>query len=135
MTTITGECFCGAISYEISGKLRDARSCHCSRCRKAFSSQASAYALVDPGDFRWTAGEERLTTYTSNQGFGLCFCGTCGSTLCGTFQGRVHGVTLGCVNGDPGVEIAQHIFTGSRAPWEVLPAGIVAFEEGPEAAG
>lgn len=133
MTTITGECFCGAVRYEITGKLRDARSCHCSRCRKAFSSQASAYALVDPDAFQWVAGEETLTTYTGSQGFGLRFCSICGSTLCGTFQGHVHGVTLGCINGDPGVEITRHIFTGSKAPWEILPDGIVAFEEGPNA--
>ena len=43
---ITGECFCGKVKYQIDGRLRDARSCHCSRCRKAFSAQASAYALV-----------------------------------------------------------------------------------------
>ena len=30
----------------------------------------------------------------------------------------VHGVTLGSVDGDPGVEIAQHIFVGSKAPWD-----------------
>lgn len=128
--TITGECFCGAIRYEITGALRDARSCHCSRCRKAFSAQASAYALVEPDDFRWLAGEEALTTYTGEHGFGLRFCSTCGSTLCGIFEGQVHGITLGCVNGDPGIAISRHLFTASRAPWEVLPDGIVAFEAG-----
>lgn len=135
MTAITGECFCGAIRYEITGSLRDARSCHCSRCRKAFSSQASAYALVDAADFRWVTGEQMLTTYTGKHGFGLQFCSTCGSTLCGIFGGQVHGVTLGCINGDPGVQIAQHIFTGSKASWEVLPDGILAFEGAPDVAG
>lgn len=133
--TISGECFCGSVRYEIGAPLRDARSCHCSRCRKAFSAQASAYALVDPEAFRWRAGEELLTSYTSAPGFGLCFCSRCGSTLCGTYQGRVHGVTLGCVDGDPGVEIGQHIFVGSKAAWEVLPEGIVAFDEAPEITG
>lgn len=133
--TITGECFCGAVTYEISGTLRDARSCHCSRCRKAFSSQASAYALVDPNDFRWVTGEDRLTTYTGSQGFGLRFCEICGSTLCGVFQGSIHGVTLGCVNGDCGIEISRHIFTGSKASWEVLPEGITAFDETPGVSG
>ena len=130
--TISGECFCGAVKYSISGRLRDARSCHCSRCRKAFSAQASAYALVDPESFRWESGEELLTSYTSKAGFGLRFCSVCGSTMCGTFEGNVHGVTLGCVNGDPGIEIAAHIFVGSKAPWEVIPEGVTAFEEGPD---
>ena len=128
--TISGECFCGAIQYTISAPLRDARSCHCSRCRKAFSAQASAYALVDADAFAWRAGEELLTSYVGEHGFGLQFCSICGSTLCGVFNGEVHGVTLGCVNGDPGVEIGRHIYVGSKAQWEVMPEGVVAFEEG-----
>ncbi len=129
--TISGECFCGAITYEVSGNLRDARSCHCSRCRKAFSSQASAYALVNADEFEWLTGEDLLTSYVGKHGFGLQFCSVCGSTLCGLFEGAVHGVTLGCVNGDPEVEIGQHIFVGSKATWEVMPDGVTTFDEGP----
>ena len=127
---IKGECFCGEVSYSVDGKLRDARSCHCSRCRKAFSSQASAYAEVPPGAFRWLSGQDLLTSYESNQGFGLQFCSRCGSTVCGTYQGEVHGITLGCVNGDPQIEIGQHIYVASKAAWEVLPEGVVMHEEG-----
>lgn len=130
--TISGECFCGAVTYQVQGVLRDARSCHCSRCRKAFSAQASAYALVDPQTFSWRSGENLLTAYVGGHGFGLQFCRVCGSTLCGIFDGQVHGVTLGCVNGDPGVEIGRHIYVGSKAAWEVIPQGVVAFEEGAE---
>lgn len=128
---ITGECFCGAITYRIDGKLREARSCHCSRCRKAFSAQASAYAEIEPGTLQWCSGEELLTTYASQQGFGLQFCSRCGSTLCGVYRGDVHGVTLGCTNGDPEVEIGMHIFVGSKAAWEVLPRGVTQFDEAP----
>ena len=131
MTTITGECFCGAVTYRVDGQLRDARSCHCSRCRKAFSAQASAYAEVAPGTFHWLTGEDLLTSYVGQEGFGLQFCSRCGSTLCGTYQGAVHGVTLGCVNGDPEVEIGMHIFVGSKAAWEIIPDGVVRYEEGP----
>ena len=130
-TTITGECFCGGVTYQVTGKLRDARSCHCSRCRKAFSSQASAYALVEPAEFEWLSGEEWLTSYIGEHGAGLRFCNKCGSTLCGVVGGQVHGVTLGCVNGDPKIEIGRHIFVGSKATWEVLPDGVTMFEEGP----
>ena len=129
--TISGECFCGSVTYEISGRLHDARSCHCSRCRKAFSSQASAYALVDSTEFSWVAGENLLTSYVGEQGFGLQFCRICGSTLCGIYDGDVHGVTLGCVNGDPDIEISRHIFVGSKASWEVLPDGVTAFDGEP----
>jgi len=109
---INGGCFCGRIRYGIDAPLVVARSCHCSRCRKAFSGAGSAYAEVAPDSFRWVQGENELTRYESVQGFGLCFCSACGTTLCGIVGGNVHGVTLGSVDGDPGVEIAMHIFVG-----------------------
>jgi hypothetical protein len=128
--TIKGECFCGEITYSVSGPLRDARSCHCSRCRKAFNAQASAYALVDPQDFAWTGGEELLTLYQSQSGFGFQFCSLCGSTLCGVYANNVvHGVTLGCLNDDPKIEIGRHIFVGSKAKWEVMPEGVLQYDE------
>lgn len=125
---VTGECFCGRVSYTVTAQLRSARSCHCSRCRKAFSGAGSAYAEVEPESFAWTAGEETVVFYESTPGWGLGFCGVCGSTLCGWHDGQVHGVTLGCVNGDPGVQIAMHIFVGSRAPWDHIGGGAVQFE-------
>lgn len=131
--TISGECFCGDVVYVVTGMLRDARSCHCSRCRKAFSSQASAYALVDSDEFSWVAGKELLTSYVGEHRFGLQFCSKCGSTLCGIYDGVVHGVTLGCVNGDPEITIGKHIFVGSKAVWEVLPDGVTMYQEGPQA--
>lgn len=127
--TITGECFCGEIKYQVKGKLGDARSCHCSRCRKAFSSQASAYALVESREFEWLAGEDLLTSYFSQYGFGIRFCSQCGSTLCGIYNGSVHGVTLGCVNGDPEIEIGKHIYVGSKASWEVMPESVIQYSE------
>ena len=129
---ITGECFCGRIRHEVAKPLKNGRSCHCSRCRKAFSGAGSAYAEVEPGAFRWLEGEELLTTYESVVGWGLAFCSRCGSTLCGTHQEQVHGVTLGTVNGDPGVDIEMHIFVGSRAPWDHVGGDAPQFVAGPK---
>jgi hypothetical protein len=127
---ITGECFCGSIKYQVNGALRDARSCHCSRCRKAFSAQASAYALVEPQEFKWLSGQSLLTSYVGAHDFGLLFCSQCGSTLCGIYNGAIHGVTLGCINGDPKIVIGRHIYVGSKAAWEIIPEGVTQFREG-----
>lgn len=129
---IHGECFCGSITYQIDGRLRDGRSCHCSRCRKMYSAQASAVAFVDPDEFRWLSGKELITSYVGQHGYGIQFCKTCGSTLAMVYNGDVMGVTLGCVNGDPEVEIGMHIFVGSKAKWELIPEGVPQFQKWPE---
>ncbi|MGB5832900.1 MAG: GFA family protein [Thiohalocapsa sp.] len=99
--------------------MTNARSCHCSRCLKAFSSGSSAFAgFDDASKFRWIEGEDKIQQYESENGWGLGFCSNCGSTLCGLHQGNVIGVTLGTIDGDPGIEIERHIFVGSKAPWD-----------------
>jgi hypothetical protein len=129
--SITGECFCGAVKYRVDGVLRDAKSCHCSRCRKAFNSQASASAFVEPAEFKWVSGEDLLTSYIGVHGYGLQFCKVCGSTLCTVYKNEVLQITLGCVNGNPEIEIGQHIFVGSKAHWEVMPEVPNKFNEWP----
>ena len=127
---LTGGCMCGAVRYEVDGSLGGASACHCSRCRKAFSGASSVYAEIrDGGHFSWVAGEDELTEYRSAKGWGLAFCRICGSTLCGTFDGKVHGVTLGTVDGDPGVQIEVHTFVGSKAPWDHIGGSAPQFDE------
>ena len=127
---LKGGCFCGAVKYEIAGPLKNARACHCSRCRKVFSGASSAFAEIgDISEFRWADGEDKVRTYASAEDWALGFCSVCGSTLCGLFEGRVMGVTLGTVDGDPGVEIDRHIFVGSKAPWDHIGGPAPQFEE------
>ena len=76
---------------------------------------------MEPDEFKWLDGESLLTDYVNQYGFGLQFCKNCGSTLTGIYQGVVNGVTLGCVDGDPKIEIGRHIYVGSKANWEVMP--------------
>ena len=127
---IEGGCFCGETRYEITGALCNARSCHCSQCRKAFSGAGSAYAELSPNAlFSWTSGFENLKAYESVEGWGLMFCAKCGTTLCGIYQEEVRGVTLGSVDGDPCVEIEKHIFVGSKAPWDHIGGNAPQFDE------
>ncbi len=129
---LTGGCFCGGVRYAIAEPLRDARACHCSRCRKTFSGAGSAYAEVAPGAFSWVAGEAMLTRFDTVPGFGLVFCSVCGTTLAGLAGDAVHGVTLGTVDGDPGVQIAWHLHVASKAPWDHLGGEAPRYAEGPD---
>ncbi|MFO0635773.1 MAG: GFA family protein [Nannocystaceae bacterium] len=116
--SLTGGCHCGRVRFRIDAPLRAARSCHCSRCRKIFSGAGSAYAEIAPGSLVWIAGADECTRYATSAGWGLNFCRTCGTTLCGLAGEEIHGVTLGSIDGDPGVQIEMHLFVSSKAPWD-----------------
>jgi len=129
--TIHGSCFCGNVKYKIEGKLRDATSCHCSMCRKMFSSQASAFALFKPDEFSLLTDKNLLSHYEAGENFGIQFCKKCGSTIGGTYRGELCWVTLGCIEGDPQIKLGKHIFTGSKASWESIPGDVPQFEAWP----
>ena len=85
--------------------------------------------LVIQANLNGQQGEDKVQQYESEKGWGLGFCKVCGSTLCGLFKGNVMGVTLGTIDGDPGIEIEKHIFVGSKAPWDHIGGTAPQFEE------
>lgn len=128
---IKGACLCGAIRYEIDAPLRDAGNCHCAMCRKAHGAAFGTYASVDPANFRWIAGEHLLSFYESSPNAGRMFCSICGSTIGGAENGKITSVTLGTIDGDPGVTPRSHIFVGSKAPWHEITDDLPRFDEWP----
>ena len=129
--SIAGACLCGAVRYEINGRLLDAGNCHCSMCRKGHGAAFATYASVDPGEFRWSCGEELVSHYESSPGSSRMFCSVCGSTLGATENGQIDSVTLGTVERDSGTRPRSHIFVGSKAPWHDITDSLPQFEEWP----
>jgi hypothetical protein len=98
-------------------------------CRKQHGSAFATYATVDPDRFRWNSGEDDIARYESSPGEDRVFCRICGSTLAGMEQGRVTSITLGTVDGDPGIRPRSHIFTDSRASWHEITDDLPRFPE------
>lgn len=78
--THSGQCLCGAITFEVHGPLREVINCHCERCRRftghhmaATSASLADLLLVDPG--------LRLAWHWPVPEAGDGFCGQCGSSL------------------------------------------------------
>jgi len=132
---INGGCLCASVRYEIVTQLIDAGNCHCSMCRKEHGAAFATYASVDPGDFRWTCGEEFVSYYECSPKACRMFCRVCGSTLGGTDDGQITSVTLGTIDGDPGIRPRSHIFVGSKAPWHEITDALPQFEEWPPGDG
>jgi hypothetical protein len=60
---LTGRCMCGAVRFEITRPLLGALYCHCRRCQRRSGSAFSVTALMEPGSFRITEGEEHLRSW------------------------------------------------------------------------
>ena len=132
---ISGACLCGAVRYEIARRLLDAGNCHCTMCRKAHGAAFATYAEVDPKEFSWACGEELVAFYEASPNTSRMFCSVCGSTLGGTEGGRINAVTLGTVEGDPGIRPRSHIFVGSKAIWHEISDSLPQFEAWPPGDG
>lgn len=128
---ITGGCLCGKVRYRISGRLFDASHCHCSMCRRQHGAVFATYVDFDPDDFEWTSGEELVKVFEPSPEGGWCFCGECGSTLAGSVNDKITSVTLGTVEGDPGIKPESHIFVGSKARWHEINDDLPQFDEWP----
>lgn len=77
----TGGCLCGAVAYEIDALPGPVIECHCRTCRKAHGSAFKVGSPVPKDAFRWTRGEEQLSSYESAPGKLRWFCAVCGSHL------------------------------------------------------
>ena len=129
--SITGGCLCGKVRYEVGGPLYDASHCHCSMCRRQHGAVYATYADFDPQNFQWRSGENLVKNYQTESGDGWAFCSECGSSLAGTENGKVTSITLGTVEGDPGIAPESHIFVGSRASWDDIKDDLPQFDEWP----
>ena len=126
----TGSCLCGGVRYALSGAFTDATNCHCTMCRKMHGAAYATYGEVHRDAFAWTAGEDRVTSFVSSPGVERSFCTTCGSTLKFVFDlepDRCY-VTLGTIDGDPGIRPVSHIFVGSKAPWHEITDALPQYE-------
>lgn len=75
MTTFTGSCHCGAVTFEVSGDITLLTTCDCSLCRK----KNALMARVHEDDFKMTSDWDEVSLYQWNMKIAKhYFCKTCG---------------------------------------------------------
>lgn len=80
----TGQCLCGAITYEIDNPPAQTGICHCKNCQRQAGSAYSTLAVVPATEFRFTKGEPKLYMdgdTESGNAVERHFCGNCGSPI------------------------------------------------------
>ena len=129
-----GKCLCGGVSFSLSGELPNLYQCHCSLCRKVTGSSANAAFRVERVQLSWNSGEELIQEYQSASGFKSHFCSRCGSPLPNlTDEDSAWWIPVGLLEGDEELQVAAHVFVGSRACWDVIATSAEHFDEMPDA--
>lgn len=126
---ITGSCLCQSIKYQVSNtEFHQSANCHCGNCRKTHGAAFGTYAPVRTGEFRWLQGEDKVTRYVSSPHTYRCFCSVCGSPLA-AFDGKdIRCITLGTVDGDPGLRPEYHMYVSDKAPWYEISDSLPQFD-------
>ena len=125
-----GSCLCGAVTYEISGHIRNIIYCHCSQCRKAQGSAFATNGIVDADRFRINTGLDCLAGYEPSPGYTRFFCHHCGSPMLSKNvknpdQVRVR---LGTIESDIAERPQAHIFVTSKANWDEISDGLPCYD-------
>ena len=129
-----GSCFCGEVSFELTGNIGLFQYCHCSRCRKVTGSAHASNLFVTPEQICWLSGKDFVASYRpeNTKYFATSFCRQCGSSLPWLSKnGKVVIVPAGSLDGDPEIRPKQNIFCASKAEWYVNPSDLPQFDELP----
>ncbi len=112
-------CLCGGVRLQINGELFAGINCHCNWCQKAHGGAFRSRALARAEEFEVVSGVDLIQYYESTPGVHRGFCSVCGSSLFGKFDQNpdYFNVSLGIVDGDPGVRLQMHGFVDSKAVW------------------
>lgn len=111
-----GGCQCGAVRYQVRGRLRPVVMCHCTQCRR-MTGHVMAATAARRDDFRLVT-DGGLSWYRSSAAARRGFCGRCGSTLFWEGDGRDYvSIAAGTLDDASGLSIACHIFVAEKGAY------------------
>jgi len=79
--TFQGQCFCGAVTIEVTGDPAGAGYCHCKNCRSWSAGPVNAFTLWKPESVRVTQGEDKIGEYHKTEQSYRQWCTVCGGHL------------------------------------------------------
>ena len=114
---LRGECYCGAVHYEVADEFLYAANCHCSNCRRTTGSAFKPFAGIASDRLRLSKGGDHLMIF-GDENANNTHCKSCGSLLYSVVRdGAFVHVAMGTLVDNPTIRPTRHIFAGSKAPW------------------
>lgn len=134
MSEYTGGCTCRSVRYRLIDKPLFIHCCHCRWCQRESGASFALNALIESDRVQLSSGTVQIIDTPSNSGKGqrISRCPTCHIALWSNYGGGgdvFRFVRVGTLDEPDLWPPEVHIFTQSRQPWVMLPAGVPAFAE------
>lgn len=131
---LEGGCDCRAVRYRLLTRPMFVHCCHCRWCQRESGASFALNAMIEADRVLRLSGEPELvdTPSASGQGQRIARCPTCRIALWSHYAGAgpvVSFVRVGTLDEPDHLPPDIHIFTASKQPWLVLPAGTPAVPE------
>lgn len=127
--TITGGCYCGALRFEIEGRLQLRGLCLCRTCQKISGGAGNLFLGIEARQFRYTKGEPRRFARTADTP-AREFCAECGTHLAARSPKMPDGmiVKVGALDDPAQFEGPQMAFwVEEKQAFHTLPQGVKSF--------
>jgi hypothetical protein len=131
---IEGGCDCRAVRYRMESAPLIVHCCHCRWCQRESGASFALNAMIEADRVTNLAQEPELVRTPSASGAGqlIARCPNCRVALWSNYAGAgplVRFVRVGTLDGPDLLPPDIHIYTSSKQPWVVLPAGVPAVPE------
>lgn len=129
-----GGCTCGAVRFRLTRAPLIVHGCHCRWCQRESGTAFALNALVEAEHVIVLGGQPEpvATPSASGKGQKIWRCPTCRVAVWSNYAGMGDGirfVRVGTLDNPDRFPPDIHIFTSSKQPWVVLPAGVPAVPE------
>ena len=129
--TYRGGCLCGALRYEAGEPPTLMGHCYCTDCRKASGSGFIPFASFRAAALR-LSGEALVHRMTHADGREAVrnSCAACGGLVFGGVLGaaKSHTIYAGSFDEPALFKPTIAIFARNRAPWAIIPPGLIVFD-------
>lgn len=127
-STYEGGCTCRAVRYRMTSQPLFTHCCHCRWCQRETGASFALNAMIETDRVELLSGTPLLVTTPSNSGKGqkVARCPSCHIALWSHYAGAgeaVSFVRVGTLHEPDRLPPDIHIFTASKQPWVILPAG------------
>jgi hypothetical protein len=107
--TYAGQCYCGAVTIEVTGDAAGAGYCHCKNCRSWSAGPVNAFTLWPTDAVEVTGGSEHLGEYHKTEQSYHQWCTVCGGHVMTGHPGwglvDVYAATIPTFPFTPGVHV------------------------------